>query len=187
MGNNSFIFAGEIKMKRFISIFFLCLTICIMFIIGIFSTSQYHIEYLRIHIRANSNSQVDQDIKYQIKDEIVEFLTPIISSCKTKKDFQNKLNQNLSNIVGIANKILAQNNFDYKSSAKITNEYFPVRSYDNVTLENGYYDALIVNLGSGEGDNWWCVVYPPLCFLNSNADYVYKSRILEIIKQFFGG
>ena len=124
---------------------------------------------------------------FKIKDEIVNFLTPIISSCNIKKDFENKLKQNLKNIECISNNILAQNNFDYKSSAKIDNEYFPVRSYDNLTLENGYYDALIIKLGSGEGDNWWCVVYPPLCFLNSNADYKYKSRIAELIKKYFGG
>lgn len=174
-------------MKRFVAIFFLCITCVAMLVIGITTTKTYHTEYLRIHIRANSNSNIDQDVKYEIKDEIVEFLTPIISSCKTKSDFTYVINKNLSNIESIANEILAQNNFDYKSSAEIRNEYFPVRSYDNVTLESGYYDALIVELGEAKGDNWWCVVYPPLCFLNSNAGYKYKSRILEIIKNFFGG
>ena len=175
-------------MKKLFTIFFLCIILIVLFIFG-FNTNNktYYKEYLRIHIRANSNLNCDQDIKYKIKDEIVAFLTPIISSCDKKKDFENKLQQNLKNIECISNNILAQNNFDYKSSAKIDNEYFPVRSYDNLTLENGYYDALIVNLGSGEGDNWWCVVYPPLCFLNSNADYNYKSRIAEIIKKYFGG
>jgi len=177
-------------MKRFLTIFFLCFCF-----IGLFLCSYVFCqkdadtkkEYLRIHIRANSNLEIDQDIKYIIKDNIVDFLTPIISRCKTKEDFKNALNQNLLNIECISNKILAQNNFDYTASAKINNEYFPVRSYDNLTLENGYYDALIINLGSGKGDNWWCVVYPPLCFLNSNADYVYKSRIKEFVKKYFGG
>ena len=175
-------------MKRLFTIFFLCLILVFIFLFGVnLNNKTYYKEYLRIHIRANSNLTCDQDIKYKIKDKIVSFLTPIISSCNEKKDFENKLQQNLKNIECIANNILAQNNFDYKSSARIDNEYFPVRSYDNLTLENGYYDALIVNLGSGEGDNWWCVVYPPLCFLNSNADYNYKSRIAEIIKKYFGG
>lgn len=175
-------------MKRLFTIFFLCLTLIFCFALGLANTnSNYHTEYLRIHIRANSNLDCDQNIKYEIKDSIVEYLTPIIANCNTKKDFENKLSENLKNIECIANNILAQNSFDYKSSASINNEYFPVRSYDNLVLENGYYDALIVSLGSGEGDNWWCVVYPPLCFLNSNADYCYKSRIAEIVKKYFGG
>lgn len=175
-------------MKKIFTIFFLIVIIFILvFISGWFESKKYNKEYLRIHIRANSNLGVDQDIKYEIKDVIVDFLTPVISSCNTKSDFEKKLNDNLKNIECIANNILAQNNFDYKANAKINNEYFPTRSYDNLTLENGYYDALIINLGSGEGDNWWCVVYPPLCFLNSNADYCYKSRIVEIIKKYFGG
>ncbi len=175
-------------MKRFVAIFFLCISIVIATVVGIsFSKPNYHEEYLRIHIRANSNLDIDQDIKYLIKDKIVEFLTPVISSCKTKQEFEKALNENLINIECISNNILAQNNFNYKASAKVNNEYFPTRTYDNLTLESGYYDALIVNLGSGEGNNWWCVVYPPLCFLNSNANYLYQSRILEVIKKYFGG
>ena len=173
-------------MKRLIAIFFLCVGVAIVAAIGInFSTPNYHQEYLRIHIRANSNLEIDQNIKYIIKDSIVDYLTPVISTCTTKKEFEQKLKENLTNIECISNNILAQNNFNYKTSAKINNEYFPARTYDNLTLESGYYDALIVNLGSGEGDNWWCVVYPPLCFLNSNANYIYKSRLLEIVKKFF--
>ena len=180
-------------MKKLLAIFFLCLCFCAVLISGVFifdnnnSNKSTNNSYLRIHIRANSNLEEDQDIKYIIKDAIVDFLTPAISRCKTKEDFEKTLKENLLNIECIANEILAQNSFDYKTSAQINNEYFPVRSYDNLTLQNGFYDALIVNLGSGKGDNWWCVVYPPLCFLNSNTDYCYKSRIVEFIKKYFGG
>lgn len=176
-------------MKKFIAIFFLCLAVVVVFIVGVSVSNKpdYHTEYLRIHIRANSNSEIDQNIKYEIKDSIIDYLTPIISACTTKKDFEKKLTENLTNIECISNNILAQNNFNYKASAKINNEYFPARTYDNLTLESGYYDALIVNLGTGEGNNWWCVAYPPLCFLNSNANYIYKSRIYEIVKKYFGG
>lgn len=175
-------------MKKFFTIFFLfVLIVACCFVANTTNNKTYYKEYLRIHIRANSNSSIDQDVKYKIKDELVEFLTPVISTCKTKEDFENKLKQNLFNIECISNKILAQNSFDYKSSACLTNEYFPIRSYDNLTLENGYYDALIVNLGSAKGDNWWCVVYPPLCFVNAKTQPVYKSRIIEIIKKYFGG
>lgn len=171
-------------MKRIVAIIFLCA----IFggIVALFAKKQdVKEEYLRIHIRANSNLECDQDIKFQIKDKIVEFLTPVIASCQTRTQFESALVQNLPQIECIANKILAQNSFDYKSSAVVTREFFPTRSYQSVTLESGEYEALVVNLGSGKGDNWWCVVYPPLCFVNSSTTY--KSRILEIIKNYFGG
>ena len=172
-------------MKKVIAIFF-----CIFLVVGIFiyqgQRLEYHTEYLRIHIRANSNSYVDQNIKYQIKDKIVDFLTPLISACNTKAEFEKIISNNTSNIECIANEILAQNTLDYQSKAELKNEYFPARSYENLTLPEGNYDALIVSLGSGKGDNWWCVVYPPLCFINSSK-YSYKSRLLEIIQNFFGG
>ena len=177
----------ESKMKRIIAIFFCVFLIGVAIFFGASSTQNNHKEYLRIHIRANSNSSLDQNVKYQIKDKVVEYLTPIISSCTTKQDFEDALQKNLIHIECIANEILAQNTFDYKSQALLKNEYFPARSYNEFTLESGYYDALIVNLGSGKGDNWWCVVYPPLCFINSSSNYVYKSRLVQIIKNFFGG
>ena len=95
------------------------------------------------------------------------------------------LKENLGELKKIADGILETNGYDYKSTVKLNCEEFPTRSYGELTLEKGFYDALIVNLGSGEGDNWWCVVYPPLCFVNGNAPYVYKSKLLEIIDEFF--
>ena len=89
----------------------------------------------------------------------------------------------------IADKTLKENGFEYLSSANINNEYFPSREYDGVVFPADYYDALIVNLGNGSGNNWWCVAYPPLCFVgeDTSEDGVkYKSKILELINKFMG-
>lgn len=146
-----------------------------------------HTEYLRIHIRADSNNDDAQAVKYKVKDAVVEFLTPIISECNTKEKAENVISDNLAGIKSVADKVLIEQGFNYKATVKLTAENFPTRNYGNFTLSEGYYDALIIELGSGKGDNWWCVVYPPLCFTGSNAGYVYKSKILEIIRNFFGG
>ena len=164
---------------------YIVLTICVI-IVGIIALSgfktQTSYEYLRIHIRANSNMQIDQDVKYEIKDKIVDFLTPYLSVCTTKEQSEQTINGLLGQIENIANQTLESNNFDYTSKAKIKNEYFPTRVYDNIVLESGSYDALIVELGDAQGDNWWCVVYPPLCFVSSSTKFVYKSKIIEIIE-----
>lgn len=146
-------------------------------------------DYLRIHIRANSNSMDDQNVKYMVKDKVVEFLTPIIALCKSKEEMQNAVNSNLRNIESVANEVLNGNGFNYTSKAYLNFEYFPTKTYGDTTLEADFYDAIIVELGNADGNNWWCVVYPPLCFLNaeetSTEGFRYKSLIKELIDKFF--
>lgn len=141
--------------------------------------------YLRIHIRANSNGVQDQNVKYLVRDRVVEFLTPAVSQCATKAEAKARLSGMLGEISSVAEEVLRENGFSYGARAEIRRENFPTRVYEDVTLEAGVYDALILELGGGEGDNWWCVVYPPLCF-SAGSNIVYRSRIAEIIKKFFG-
>ncbi len=147
------------------------------------AASSTETEYFRIHIRANSNSAVDQNVKYLVKDEVVEYLIPLLSDVETKEEAEEVLAANLSNIEEVADAVLAANGFTYSSKAYISFEEFPMREYDDLVLEQGFYDALILALGSGEGDNWWCVVYPPFCFLETknSENYVYISKIWEIL------
>ena len=128
-------------------------------------------EYLRIHVRANSNEQADQMVKYEIKDKLVLFLTPYISSCNSKEQAIDTINSLTGKMDDIANACIRQ-------------EYFPTRVYDGESLPSGVYDSIIVELGKADGNNWWCVVYPPLCFVNSATPVKYKSKIVEIIRRF---
>ena len=92
---------------------------------------------------------------------------------------------NLEEIEKVADSVLNENGFSYSSKAGVRNELFPTRKYDDLVLDGGYYDALIIELGDAKGDNWWCVVYPPLCFTGEGQGYQYKSKIKEIIDNFF--
>ena len=168
-----------------------CITILVFAIIVIVSAgmlgqkTSVKTEYLRLHIRAESNSQEDQSVKYLIKDKVVEYLTPFISECDTKQKASDMLNQRLDDICKVCDSVLSTNGFNYTAKANIKREEFPLRTYGELTLEQGFYDALIIELGSAQGDNWWCVVYPPLCFTESSASYEYKSKIFQIIQGFF--
>lgn len=142
--------------------------------------------YFRLHVRANSNSEADQSVKYLVKDEIVRFLAPLVAECDGKEEAMVAVSASLSQTEAAAERVLRQNGFGYEVRAEIRKEQFPTRVYENVTLEAGVYDALIVELGEGTGDNWWCVVYPPLCFTSAKNEFVYKSKIMEIIEKFFG-
>ncbi len=169
-----------------LSISFLVCFIIVLSAVGVYlNKSQVNTEYLRIHVRAESNSQEDQEIKYKVKDAVVEYLTPHIASVKTKEQAKKMLKGNLNEIEKVANGVLRENGFDYTCRAKLAREEFPTRVYQDYTLEQGIYDALILELGSAKGDNWWCVVYPPLCFTGEGHNqYIYKSKILEIINDF---
>jgi len=142
-------------------------------------------DYLRIHVRANSNEQIDQDVKYKVKDEIVKFITPYAAECTDKQTALKVIEGVLDKIEDVADEVLRQNGFTYKSRASVRTEEFPTRVYGDLTLEAGVYDALIVELGTGTGDNWWCVIYPPLCFTAGTAKVEYRSAIYDIINKFF--
>lgn len=143
-------------------------------------------DFLRIHIRANSNSKQDQDIKYEIKDCVVKVLAPLLSLVNSKEDAERVMRENLSLIEETANGVLASKGFSYTSNAEIKKEFFPTRTYESLTLQSDFYDAVILNLGTGSGDNWWCVIYPPMCFVNDGEEnIIYKSKLVELVKRFF--
>lgn len=145
-------------------------------------------EYLRLHIRANSNLKVDQDVKYEIKDKVVEFLTPLFCEVDSKNEAISLVEKTKKDLVLCCENVLNKKGFDYSVNIKINNEYFPTRKYDNTTLEAGYYDAVIIELGQAKGDNWWCVMYPPLCFVNKNKNGTqikFESKIKNWIKSIF--
>ena len=152
-------------------------------------TAKAEESYLRIHIRANSNNQEDQTVKLEVKKAVVDYLTDKIAAGSTFEEVYKILNDNLKGIEAVADGVLRGYGFNYTSHAKLKEEYFPTRSYNEYTLENGYYDALILELGEGVGNNWWCVVYPPLCFIgsegNGTTNIKYKSKFIEIIQSFF--
>ena len=150
-------------------------------------TAEVEYDYLRLHIRANSNSEIDQNIKYEIKDELVEFLTPYFCNVTSKNEAVEIVNNLKEKMSEICVDVLRKNGFNYSANVKINNEYFPTRTYSNTTLESGYYDAVIVELGEAVGDNWWCVMYPPLCFITreNQTEITFKSKIADWFKSLF--
>lgn len=147
----------------------------------------YAQEYLRIHVRADSNTEEAQSVKYLVRDEIVRYLTPIVAECETQAQSVCSIQKHLPQLAERANYILKKEGVSYGATASLAVEQFPTRVYDGYTLPKGEYTALIIALGSGQGDNWWCVVYPPLCFAGMQASVVYKSKIVEIIRNWKNG
>ena len=140
-------------------------------------------DYMRIHVVANSNSNFDQNVKYVVKDAVVEFLIPYLADAQTKDDAMTIIFDNADKIQAVANSALAREGAKYGAKVQVCSENLPTRAYGDLVLEEGLYDVLKIELGNAGGDNWWCVVFPAVCFVNSsnpkNVEYI--SKIWEII------
>ncbi|HBN12413.1 MAG TPA: hypothetical protein DD415_02230 [Clostridiales bacterium] len=170
--------------KFFITVLIIAAIIATVLFASGAKSAQAENDYLRIHVRANSNEQIDQSVKYIVKDEVVKFITPYAAKCTDKQTAMEVIGDILPQIEEVCDRVLKQNGFGYTSKASVRAENFPTRVYGDLTLESGIYDALIIELGTGTGDNWWCVIYPPLCFTSGTADVQYRSIIMDIINKF---
>lgn len=175
---------GSVCMKKAVVIAVVVLVAVLAFCVPSTPTNT---EFLRIHIRADSNNSDDQSVKYMVKAAVVDYLTPYLTQATTKEKAMQVVKKHLDGIKSVCDKVLAKKGKKYRATVKLCAEQFPDRSYNGFTLPSGVYDALIIELGSGSGNNWWCVVYPPLCFVggegNGSGNIVYKSRLLEIIRE----
>lgn len=122
---------------------------------------------LRFHVIANSDSDADQNVKLKVRDGVLEYLAPYFESCETKENCENIVIDKKSDIKQKAEEILLREGFDETVNVELTNRYFPVKSYGNYTFPEGQYEALCIEIGEAKGKNWWCVLYPRLCFLDS--------------------
>ncbi len=175
------------NLQKLVAIFFLMISIALVFV-ACTKEQSVATECIRIHIRANSNSDADQQVKLKVRDSLTDYLSNILQNCTSKSEAKSTLLSHASNMAQIANSTLKVYDFEYKTSISFKNEYFPAKQYDDYNFAEGYYDALIVELGKGEGDNWWCVAFPPLCFVptSENGDKImYKSWVKEMLEKLF--
>lgn len=140
-------------------------------------------DYLRIHIVANSNSSFDQNLKYLVKDAVVEYLTSKLENAEDAVAAKAIVTNNAAQLEAVANAVLLQSGAAYTCKITLTEEDMPTRAYGNLTLEGGVYPSLKITLGQGKGDNWWCVVFPAVCFIDSKniENFEYISKIWDMI------
>lgn len=138
--------------------------------------------FLRLHIVANSDSTDDQMLKYKIRDAVIEYITPFFDGVQSKDDALNILNEHKNDIYNISYEVASSNGYYYPITVSVGNFYFPTREYDTITLPEGYYDALKIELGNSKGQNWWCVMFPSICLLESNSSDI-SNTSEELLKQ----
>jgi len=126
---------------------------------------------IRLHVTANSDALSDQEIKYKVKDSIVDYLNPLMENLPDKETAIAFLQKELKNIEKIAEDVLKIYGIDYDASVTLQKETFDKRVYDTFSLPAGVYDSLRIQLGSGTGKNWWCVAFPALCVPRTEYEF----------------
>ncbi len=122
---------------------------------------------VRLHVVANSDSKADQALKLKVRDAIIDFMKDKLADSKNISETRAIINDNLEKIEQVSSKVIKANNSSYKVKASMGNYSFPTKTYGDIALPAGEYQALKVIIGDGAGANWWCVLFPPLCFIDA--------------------
>ena len=170
-------------MKKFI------ISLCIIGTILFISKDKIVIpkEALRIRVIASTNDKKDQDIKYEVKDGIEKDIYNLLKDTKSIAEARDIIENNLDNIDNKVSNILNK----YKETYKLNYgyNYFPAKEYKGIEYEEGLYESLVVTIGEGKGDNWWCVMFPPFCLMeaenNNTSEVEYKIMVKELLDKYF--
>lgn len=136
---------------------------------------------IRFHVIANSDTTEDQALKLKVRDEVLKYIAPKLKDAKDIEDSRKILESNNGIIKEIAKKVVKENGYTYTVNTMLSHENFPVKSYGNITLPQGNYEAYRIIIGSGEGHNWWCVMFPPLCFTDiTKGEVAYEETEKEM-------
>ena len=144
-------------------------------------------EAIRIRVIANSNSDYDQNIKIKVKEQIESDMYNLLKNSKTIEEVRNKINSNVEKEKENISTVLKKENYQLPFEINFGYNYFPKKEFKGITYKEGYYESLVVTLGEGLGDNWWCVLFPPLCMIEAedSTDVEYTSMVKEIVSKYF--
>jgi stage II sporulation protein R len=123
-------------------------------------------QVIRLHVIANSDSGKDQSLKLQVRDDVIDRLQSCLSSARSVEEARNVLLSQISYIEDTANETVAREGYSYPVKVSLQTRYFPVKVYGDLRFPAGNYQALCLEIGASQGHNWWCVLYPSLCFVN---------------------
>lgn len=169
--------------NRYILLTLLLLLFIFISALSYATTVSYDIQnsVFRLHVIANSDEEYDQNLKYIVRDEILKYVNSISSNAVSKEDVIELVKTNSDEIKKIAEETIIANGYNYSVNVNIGNFEFPTKTYGDLSLPAGLYDALRVEIGKAEGANWWCVMFPPLCFVDVSSGVV-PTESKEIIK-----
>ncbi len=199
------------KSKRFL-ICILATTVAVSAFVYFFGGVEENLEIydktLRLHIPANSNSEEDQALKLKVRDEVISLLQGPLSECKNKSEAIAVVEEMKGKIEKTSDRVISSEGRDYKAKVTVTEEFYPRREYEGISLPAGEYTSVKIELGEADGQNWWCVLFPQVCTSSAcpeqvlaevgftasqiklltedeETEYVVRFKILEMIESWF--
>ena len=149
------------KILLILCVFVLCATVCN--ILPIHGENKIYDSVVRLHVLANSDSDNDQALKLKVRDAILAYVSPRVIDSTSRSEAIEILQGELESIKSIAAQTIAENGYSYSVDVTLTLEDYPTRNYESMSFPSGEYVSLRVLIGEAEGQNWWCVLFPPLC------------------------
>ena len=142
---------------------------------------------IRIRVIANSNSEYDQKIKMKVKEKVEYDMYNILKNTKKIEEARKKIKENLKNVEKDIDNTLQSEDYKLPFSVNFGLNYFPEKEFKGIKYKEGYYESVVVTLGEGLGDNWWCVLFPPLCLIEAeeSTDVEYTTMVKTIIDKYF--
>ena len=163
------------------SIFYRILLVLLLLIVFVCFSAYFYVtavssgisdSVFRLHVIANSDSDEDQALKLKVRNSLLEYMNSLCSSTSSKEEAMRIANEHIDDFTKIAQDVIAQNGYNYSVDVSVGSCDFPTKEYGDVSLPAGPYDALRVKIGSASGHNWWCVMFPPHCFVDVSSGIV---------------
>lgn len=191
MKNNIFNFLKEKISERFIKdkkIIFVSVILGVIFTSIVTYTATYSEEVrkgiadrvLRFHVIANSDCDYDQRLKLSVRDEVLNTYREELKKCGNVMETKEFFNKNINDVKALAEKVVRREGYDYEVNAFIGKSVFPTKKYGDVAFPAGEYDALKIEIGEAKGRNWWCVMFPPLCFVDVSHNKISEESKNEL-------
>jgi stage II sporulation protein R len=136
---------------------------------------------IRLHIVANSDSDADQALKYRVRDAVIAYMTERVGNLDSKQDARTYINDHIDELQTVANTVIADEGFHDLAKVTIGKYPFPTKRYENIILPAGFYDAVKIQIGKAQGENWWCVMFPPLCFVDDTKGEM-EEEYMNVLK-----
>ena len=174
-------------MKKVIMLIIMCITLYVIVGNVVAKNDIIPEEAIRIRVIANSNSDYDQNIKMKVKEQVEKDMYNLLKDSKNIEEVRNTIKSNLKQEKRSISTILKEEDYKLPFEINYGYNYFPKKKFKGITYKEGYYESLVVTLGEGLGDNWWCVLFPPLCMIEAeeSTDVEYTSMVKEIVSKYF--
>ena len=149
-------------------------------------SDDYKEKLIRFHVLANSDSEEDQSLKLKVRDDVIDYLQPKLKTSKSIKESEKIILEEKSNLINICENTIRENGYNYDVDIDLGYSKFPTKQYSSVVLPAGEYKSLKILIGNGQGKNWWCVMFPPLCFVDEQNNVIDKEtdqKLREVLTE----